>query len=116
MRRRSLLLSTAAVTVLALPAAGAAPPNDEVARLKREARALKAQVRTLRAEVRALGAANSSSQRRERALARRNAAVDPCPITRANGSRPPGSGVDRNLIAKKDYQDDNKDDEKHIHQ
>ena len=52
---------------------------------------MKAQIRTLRAEVRALGAANSSSQRRERALARRIAAVDPCPITRANGSRPPGS-------------------------
>jgi hypothetical protein len=88
---RSLIAATVAVAALALPAAGAGPPDKEVAHLKRQATALKAHVRKLESENRLLARANDSALKRERALARRIAAVDPCPITRANGSKPPGS-------------------------
>ena len=91
MQGRPLLTTAVAVTGLALPAAGAAPPGKEIARLKRQAATLKAQVRKLGAENRVLVRANVSAQKRERALARRIAAFDPCPITRANRSEPPGS-------------------------
>jgi hypothetical protein len=52
---------------------------------------LKAQVRRLQAENRTLRQANADASRREIALQRHVAAVDPCPITIPNGSRPPGS-------------------------
>jgi hypothetical protein len=80
-----------AATVLALPAGAAAPPRKEIARLKRQVVALQANVRRLEAENTALARANASALRRERALSRHVAAVDPCPITHPNGSRPPGS-------------------------
>jgi hypothetical protein len=78
------------VAALILPAAGAAPPNKEIARLKRQVAALEAKVRRLETNARLLARATESSLKRELALARRVAAHDPCPITRPNGSPPPG--------------------------
>jgi hypothetical protein len=77
--------------VFALPADAKAPPAKDVARLKRQVSSLRAEAARLRAENTVLRAANALSLLRERALARHVAAVDPCPITRPNGSVPPGS-------------------------
>jgi hypothetical protein len=103
----ALVTSAAA---LALPAATAAPPtrtdglSDEVAALRAEVKRLTAANRRLKAANRRLTAAKkrlaadnklinerwSESLRRELRLVRHVAAVDPCPITRPNGSAPPG--------------------------
>ena len=91
MKALPLLVVGAATAALALPAAAASPPPKKVARLEHQVAALKAKVRRLQAENKALALANSLSLRGERALARRIAAVDPCPITHPNGSSPPGS-------------------------
>lgn len=101
----------ASVAALALPAATATPPtrangpSDEVAMLRAEVKRLTAMNRRLRAAKRRLTKAKnrlaadnklindrwSESLRRELRLVRHVAAVDPCPITRPNGSAPPGS-------------------------
>lgn len=86
-----LLVVGAAAAALALPAAAASPPPKKVARLERQVTALKAKVRRLEAENKAFRLAIALTQRGERALARRVAAFDPCPITHPNGSVPPGS-------------------------
>ena len=87
----SVVVAASFLAALALPAGAAAPPRkNEVARLKRQVAALEAKVRRLTSEKRALTQANASALRRERALARRVAAVDPCPVTKPNGSSPPG--------------------------
>ena len=91
MKALPLLAVGAATAALALPASAASPPGKEVARLKRQVAGLKARVRRLEAENKALALAIALTQRGERALARRVAAFDPCPITHANGSQPPGS-------------------------
>jgi hypothetical protein len=74
----------------ALPAAAMSPPGKEVVRLRHQVTALKATVRRLQAENTVLVGANAAGLRREVALQRHVAAVDPCPITIPNGSRPPG--------------------------
>ncbi len=71
----------------ALPAGAKSPPKG----LRHQVAVLKAQVRRLQAENRTLRQANADASRREIALQRHVAAVDPCPITIPNGSRPPGS-------------------------
>lgn len=86
-----LLVVAVAAAALALPAAAASPPGKRVARLERQVAALKAKVRRLEAENKAYALSIAITQRGERALARRVAAFDPCPITHPNGSRPPGS-------------------------
>ena len=85
-----VLVTTAAVVAVALPA-GAAPPSKEIARLERQVTTLKRQVARLRAEKVGLEEFASRSWKRELALRRHAAAVDPCAITRPNGSVPPGS-------------------------
>jgi hypothetical protein len=70
----------------ALPADAKSPPNG----LKHQVAVLKAKVRRLKAENRSLEQANAAALRRELALQRHVAAVDPCPITHPNGSKPPG--------------------------
>ena len=90
MRALALLVAAAFVFAVALPAGAAESPRKEIARLKRQVAVLQAQVRRSR-EQKLLVQAGERSQRREQALARRVAAVVPCPVTRANGSQPPGS-------------------------
>ncbi len=90
MKPRFAVVAVMLVAALMLPAAGAAPPNKEIARLKRQVATLEAKVRKLETTTRLLAGANESSLKRERALARRVAAHDPCPITLPNGSPPPG--------------------------
>ena len=82
-----------AVVVLTatLPAAAKAPPGRELARLRHQVTVLKAKVRRLQAENRLLTGVNAAALRREMALQRHVASVDPCRITKPNGSRPPGS-------------------------
>jgi hypothetical protein len=70
----------------ALPAGAKSPPND----LKHQVAALKAKVRRLQAENRSLRQAYAAALQREIVLQRHVAAVDPCPITHPNGSKPPG--------------------------
>ncbi len=70
----------------ALPVGAKSPPNG----LKHEVAMLKAKVRRLQAENRSLAQANAAALRREIVLQRHVAAVDPCPITHPNGSKPPG--------------------------
>jgi hypothetical protein len=74
----------------ALPADAKSPPRNDVARLRHQVVVLKANVQKLRATNRQLAQANAVELRHELALQRRVAAVDPCPITRPNGSKPPG--------------------------
>jgi outer membrane murein-binding lipoprotein Lpp len=75
----------------ALPAAAMSPPGKQVVRLRQQVAALKAKVRRLQAENTVLADVNAAGLRREIALQRHVAAVDPCPITIPNGSKPPGS-------------------------
>jgi hypothetical protein len=91
MRALALLLAAAFVFAVALPAGAAESPRKEKARLKRQVAALQAKVRRLEAEQKLLVQSERRALRRQQALARRVAAVDPCPITHANGSQPPGS-------------------------
>jgi hypothetical protein len=77
----ALLLPTA------LPADAKSPPKG----LKHQVAVLKAKVGRLQAENRSLRQANAAALRREIVLQRRVAAVDPCPITHPNGSKPPGA-------------------------
>ena len=70
----------------ALPAGAKSPPNG----LKHQVGVLKAKVRRLQTENRNLTQANTAALRREIVLQRHVAAVDPCPITHPNGSKPPG--------------------------
>jgi hypothetical protein len=69
----------------ALPA-GAKSPNG----LKHQVAVLKAKVSRLQAENRGLRQASAAGLRREIALQRHVAAVDPCPATHPNRSQPPG--------------------------
>lgn len=71
----------------ALPAGATSPPKG----LKHQVAVLKAKVRRLQADNKLLADLNAAALRRELALKRHVAGVDPCPITRPNGSRPPGS-------------------------
>jgi hypothetical protein len=103
MRRLQVLVVMAVAAMLALPAAGAAPPN-EISRLKRENAVLRAKVKRLTAANHRLAARNKNlafdaktldqrwgeSLAREEALKRHILGVDPCPITRPNNSQPPG--------------------------
>jgi hypothetical protein len=70
----------------ALPAGAKSPPNGPRHRVA----VLEAKVKRLQAENRTLRQANAASLRREIVLQRHVAAVDPCPITHPNGSKPPG--------------------------
>lgn len=83
MRSIAALVAVAAVAALAFPAGAAPPPGKRIA-------ALQAKIKRLEAENRVLAQVNALGLRRERALARRIASVDSCPITRPNGSSPPG--------------------------
>jgi hypothetical protein len=78
------------VLAAALPAAAMSPPGKQVVRLRQQVAALKAKVRHLKVENRILADVNAAGLRREMALQRHVAAVDPCPITIPNGSKPPG--------------------------
>jgi hypothetical protein len=86
-----LIAAVVGVAVLALPAGAAAPPRKEVVRLKRQVSALQKKVDRLEEENKLLSRVHVSAFRRERALVRHVAEVDPCPITHPNGSSPPGS-------------------------
>lgn len=93
MRTSTVLSGFCVVTLLlvaALPADATPPPGKELGRLRHQVTALKAQVQRLRSENRSLVGANAELLRREIVLQRHVAAVDPCPITVPNGSRPPG--------------------------
>jgi hypothetical protein len=86
------------VLLVALPADATSPPTKEVGQLERQVAALKAKVarlqadrKKLRADLKLLGEAHDSALGRELVLKRHVVAFDPCPITRANGSEPPGS-------------------------
>lgn len=81
----------AGVALLALPAGAAPPVQQEIARLKREVTALKAKVAQLKRERAELNEWSARSWQRELALRRYAAATGTCPVTRPNGSRPPGS-------------------------
>jgi len=87
--RKSIALCAACVLLAAaLPAAAMSPPGKQ---LRHQVAVLKAKVRRLQDENRALAEVNAAGLRRELALQRHVAAVDPCPVTIPNGSRPPGS-------------------------
>ena len=90
MRKWIALSAACFVLAGALPAAAKSPPGKEVVRLRHQVAALQAKVRRLRAENEALAEANAAGLRRELALQRHVAAVDPCPVTIPNGSPPPG--------------------------
>ena len=79
------------VLVAALPADAKSPPGQELARLRHQVTVLKANVRRLQSESRVLARLNADGLRRELAVKRHLAGVDPCPITHPNGSLPPGS-------------------------
>lgn len=91
MKSLALLVAIAVVAALALPAGATSPPRKEITRLKRQVAVLQAKVKRLETENRQLVEAGVASLRRQHALTRRIAAVDPCPITHPNGSQPPGS-------------------------
>jgi hypothetical protein len=84
MRTLALLAAAALVALPSLAGAASPPPGKRVAQLERL-------VRQLRAEKAILAQRDSESLRRERALARRLAHVDPCHVTTPNLSVPPGS-------------------------
>jgi hypothetical protein len=92
--RKSRILAAACIAVVvltaALPAAAKAPPGRELVRLRHQVTMLKAKLRRLQAENSRLAESNADALRREIALQRHVASVDPCPITKPNGSRPPG--------------------------
>lgn len=91
---RRLLTSIVLVgagALLALPAGAAPPPAQRIAQLERQVAALKTKVAQLRTQKADLDAWNARAWRRERALRRYAAASGTCPVTRPNGSRPPGS-------------------------
>ena len=110
MKGRGAFALVASAAALALPAATTALPtrtdglSDEVATLRAEVKRLTAAYTRLKAANRRLTAAKkrlaadnklinerwSESLARELRLVRHVAAVDPCPITRPNGSAPPG--------------------------
>jgi hypothetical protein len=97
MRGLRAVIVVVAVGVLALPAAAAAPPSKEVVRLKHEVAILRAKVKKLQHANKLLAEDDatvnqrwSEALQRESALVRHIAAADPCPITRPNGSVPPG--------------------------
>jgi hypothetical protein len=86
------------VLPIAVPAAATSPPSKQVAQLKRQVAALKAKVIRLQVENKHLQAnmkldkqAHASALGREIVLKRHLAAAHRCPITRPNGSEPPGS-------------------------
>lgn len=91
MIRVIVLAAVASLVLSALSADAARSPGRKIARLERQAAALQQRVKKLQVENRNLVLTLGSAARRERALARRIAAVDSCPITRPNGSKPPGS-------------------------
>jgi hypothetical protein len=94
MRKRMTLSAACLVGLLlaaALPAAAMSPPGQQLVRLRHQVALLKAKVRRLQAENRLLADVNAAGLRRELALQRHVAAVDPCPITIPNGSKPPGA-------------------------
>ncbi len=103
MKTLSLLAVPMTVLTLALPAAASEPSKPKrlerqvaalhakAKRLGRQVAVLQRSVRRLEAERKALRQAQASVLRRERALLLRIVAADPCPITRPNGSVPPGS-------------------------
>jgi hypothetical protein len=89
------IVVVASAAALALPAAAAPPPTndrrgDELRALRAKVKRLTAANKRLVAENKQLGARWAESLRREDVLRRRVAAVDACPITRPNGSAPPG--------------------------
>jgi len=91
--RKSRILAAACIAVVltaALPAFAKAPPGGELVRLRHQVTMLKAKLRRLQAENSRLAEANADTLRREIALQRHVASVDPCPITKPNGSRPRG--------------------------
>jgi hypothetical protein len=93
MRKARALVAMCVAALLvpaALPADAKSPPRNGVVRLRHQVVVLKAKVQKLRAANRQLAQANAVGLRHELALQRRVAAVDPCPITRPNGSKPPG--------------------------
>jgi outer membrane murein-binding lipoprotein Lpp len=91
MKSLTLLVAVTIVAALALPAGASSPPQKKIERLERRVAALQAKVRRLASENGQLARSLGLEHRRQLALARRVAAVDPCPITRPNGSVPPGS-------------------------
>jgi hypothetical protein len=86
----SKLLVGACLAALLLPAALPADAKSPPKGLKHQVAVLKATVKRLQAENRSLEQANAAALRRELALKRHVAAVDACPITHPNGSKPPG--------------------------
>lgn len=105
MKRSRTLLAVLSAAAVALPAAAAPPSTTKVERPRDDVAALKAKVKRLTAANKRLAAANKAldadnktisqrwgeALRRERVLKQHVVAVDPCPITRPNGSVPPGS-------------------------
>lgn len=91
MRATAFLTAVVCLAILALPAGAAETPAGTIARLESQVAALQAKVKKLQAEKRSLALSLGIFARHQRALARRVALVDPCPITRPNGSQPPGS-------------------------
>lgn len=92
MKALPVLAVAAVASALSLPAGAASPPPAKrISQLQRQVDAFQAKVRRLQAENRNLVRSSAFSARRERALLRRVVAEDSCPITRPNGSAPPGS-------------------------
>jgi outer membrane murein-binding lipoprotein Lpp len=86
----SILVLATAVALSAVPAGAAPPAKQQIAQLKRQVAALKTKVARLQQENAQLEDFGTRAIRRELALRSRLAAVDPCAITRPNGSPPPG--------------------------
>jgi outer membrane murein-binding lipoprotein Lpp len=89
--KRVLVVAALTVSVGVLPAGAAPPAKQQIAQLKRQVATLRAKVASLQQQARALEAASAQSWRRELALRRYAAASGACPVTRPNGSLPPGS-------------------------
>jgi len=86
----SKFLVGACLAALLLPAALPADAKSPPKGLRHQVAVLKAKVGRLQTENRSLRQTNAAALRREVVLQRRVAAVDPCPITHPNGSKPPG--------------------------
>ncbi|MBA3717609.1 MAG: hypothetical protein H0W87_05225 [Actinobacteria bacterium] len=86
---KTLAMVAFVIAAVALPASAAPPPKNQVAKLKRQVAALKQTVTRLQKENDEWRIIAAGAARREARLRARLTEHDPCPITTANGNRPP---------------------------
>lgn len=81
------------VAAVALPAGAAPPPQQQIAKLKREVAALKTKVKQLQQQKADLMKNSARASRREEALRRYAVTEGSCAVTFPNGSQPPDGNI-----------------------